>query len=230
MATFGCAGGAGLALLAATRTWTVEVVQRVAPLSPTTVSESGGSLDALLPALALVGLASAGAILATRSWARAGIGVLAAVSGVGVAVSALSVGTHHPGVIVGWVIGAVLGGLLVAVSGIGTLLWGRGWPAMGSRYDSPGGRINDGRGPISRGDVRTGVGVGTRADGGPDAWLGVSAHAPGQATGAAGATRRGIDDTGTGEAAPWLQTEQSRRAAPSHQLWDAIDRGEDPTV
>ena len=62
-----CVAGAGLALATATRTWAVEVTLRPAPLPAVRETSTGATLLPWLPALALVGLAGAGALLATRA-------------------------------------------------------------------------------------------------------------------------------------------------------------------
>ncbi|MGE5829761.1 MAG: Trp biosynthesis protein, partial [Micromonosporaceae bacterium] len=54
-----CAAAAALALYAASRTWTAEVLARPAPLPPVHRTRSGGAVAPLLPALAMVGLAGA---------------------------------------------------------------------------------------------------------------------------------------------------------------------------
>src|SRR5690606_8421929 len=60
-----CVAGAGLAAFAATRTWSVETTAR-GPLPGLRAAHTGGELLPWLPALALAGLAGAGALLATR--------------------------------------------------------------------------------------------------------------------------------------------------------------------
>ncbi|MFI6264200.1 Trp biosynthesis-associated membrane protein [Micromonospora sp. NPDC051006] len=131
--------GAGLALWAATRTWSVELTVRPTPLPPERTTHSGGGLLPWLPALAVVGLAGGGAVLATRGRLRQLLGVLLALLGVAVAVG----GGY--GLLAGfagamnrqWPALCLLGGLMAAAGGLLTALRGRGWPAMGARYERP---------------------------------------------------------------------------------------------
>lgn len=176
-----CLAGAGLAVFAATRTWSLTVTLRPAPLPSLRVAHTGGDLLPWLPALAVVGLAGAGAVLATRGLARRLIGALLLLAGVGVAaggvygVSAVERGGVGP---VSPVLCA-LGGLLAATGGAYTAARGQRWPGMGARYERP-----------ARG--RQGPG----ARGGPAGLVG-GGRVQGRSTTAA---------------------------------WDALDRGEDPTV
>jgi Tryptophan-associated transmembrane protein (Trp_oprn_chp) len=87
----------------------------------TGVQGSDGSAAAT--ALALVGLAGAGAILLVRGWARVGIGVVVAVAGAGV----LAVGLGPRGI--GW-----FAGLAVMLGGLVTTWRGRRWDAPAGRF------------------------------------------------------------------------------------------------
>jgi hypothetical protein len=179
LAVLACAAPAGTALFAASRTWLVEVTARPDPLPALTTLRSGGSLVPVLPALALVGLAGAGGLLATRGKARVAVAVLIALVGLGIPASLYGV-VARPGVTVGWVVVAMVAGL--ALAGVGALAIRRGgsWPSMGSRYElaAP---------PVA---IRQTNPAGTDT---------------------AGASRTGgVDLGGAG-------------------LWDALDRGEDPT-
>ncbi|AVT32655.1 Trp biosynthesis protein [Plantactinospora sp. BC1] len=131
-----CLLGAGLAVFAATRTWSVELTARPAPLPPGRVTRTGGDLLPWLPALALVGLAAAGAVLGTRGIGRRLVGAVLALLGVGVAVGAGYAGFGTGGeVSVGWPLLCVLGGLLAGAAGGFTAVRGAGWPVMGARYE-----------------------------------------------------------------------------------------------
>ncbi|WP_246568215.1 Trp biosynthesis-associated membrane protein [Polymorphospora rubra] len=168
--------GAGLASYAATRTWAVELIPRPAPLPPTRTAATGGDLLPWLTALALVALAGAGAVLATRGVVRRIVGALLALIGLGIAAGAGYglFGLTEAEVGPGWPLLCLVGGLLVTAGGAATAAGGHRWPAMGARYD--------------------------------------------RSTGAARRTApaRGADGRvgGGGTAA----------------AWDALDRGEDPTV
>lgn len=123
-----CAAGAGLALFAATRTWWVEVVPRPVPLTATRTAHDGGGL---LPALALVGLAGAGAMVATKGRARRWLGVLLLLNGAGVAAGG-ALGLSDA---TGWPLACVAGGLLIAAGGLLAVVRGGRWPSLGTRYE-----------------------------------------------------------------------------------------------
>ncbi|MEH0984173.1 Trp biosynthesis-associated membrane protein [Micromonospora sp. CPCC 205556] len=131
-----CLAGAGLALWAATRTWSVEVTAR-GGLPAIRADRSGADLLPWVSALALVGLAGGGAVLATRGRARRVLGGLLALLGFAVAagggyglVAAFGgeVSRHWPAL-------CLVGGLLAAAGGAFTALRGGAWPAMGARYE-----------------------------------------------------------------------------------------------
>ncbi|WP_036376502.1 Trp biosynthesis-associated membrane protein [Micromonospora sp. ATCC 39149] len=134
-----CLAGAGLALWASTRTWSVELAARPAPLPPVRAARTGAELLPWLPALAVVGLAGGGAVLATRGVPRRLVGVLLLALGVAVAVG----GGY--GVVAGfdgavsrqWPALCLVGGLLAALGGGLTTLRGARWPGMGARYERP---------------------------------------------------------------------------------------------
>lgn len=160
------AAAAGLALFAASRTWVVEQIQRAQPLPALTVEHTGGSLVPALPALALVGLAGVGALMATRGRARLVVGVVIAAAGLGVFIAGFA-GYNDYAEAGGWAFAAMAAGLVLAGVGMTALRRGDSWPAMGTRYE------------------RSGV-----------------TAPPG---------------------------EDQRGAPGSTELWDAIDRGDDPT-
>jgi hypothetical protein len=134
-----CLAGAAVALLAANRTWTVELAARPAPLPSVRTARSGGDLLPWLPALALVGLAGAGAVLATRGVVRRLLGALLLLLGLGIAAG----GGYAAIVVDRGMAGpagpllAVLGGLTAAGGGAVTALSGHRWPGLGARYESP---------------------------------------------------------------------------------------------
>ncbi|MFF5172137.1 Trp biosynthesis-associated membrane protein [Micromonospora sp. NPDC000089] len=169
-----CLAGAGLAWWASTRTWSVELTAR-GSLPTARQARTGADLLPWLSALALVGLAGGGAVLATRGRVRRLLGALLALLGAAVAAGGGYglVAAFGGAVSRQWPALCLLGGVLVGCGGLLTAARGGRWPAMGARYDRPA--------PASPGP----------ATGGP--------------VGAAGGR-------GTREA------------------WDALDRGEDPTV
>jgi hypothetical protein len=134
-AVLGCAAGAGLALLTAGRAWQVVQVARPAPLPAATTAVTGSDLAPVLPALALVALAGAAALLATRASARVGVGVLLAGCGLGITVACGQTLAGRAGVAVGWAVACAFAGVVVATAGVATVVRGRRWPGMGQRYE-----------------------------------------------------------------------------------------------
>ncbi|SCL18640.1 Tryptophan-associated transmembrane protein (Trp_oprn_chp) [Micromonospora pallida] len=173
-----CLAGAGLAVWAATRTWAVELTPRPAPLPALREARSGAALLPWLPALAVVALAGAGAVLATRGALRRLVGMLILLLGVAVAAGGgYALGAGFEGEVSRqWPALCLLGGVLATAGGAWTVLRGAAWPAMGARYERP-------------------------------------------ARGAAGTP----DEAGSAGAA-------ARTQGRTADAWDALDRGEDPTV
>jgi uncharacterized membrane protein (TIGR02234 family) len=134
-----CLVGAGLALYALTRVWSVQVTVRPG-LSDLRTARTGGAELPWLPALALVVLAAAGALPAVRGVARRALGVLLVLAGAALAVGAvaarvgLDAGTAGVAAAL-WPVTAVAGGVLVALGGWWTAWHGHRWPAMGARYE-----------------------------------------------------------------------------------------------
>lgn len=134
LAVLGCLAGAGLALFAATRTWAVEVTARPAPLPALRAPQSGAVLVPWLPALAVVALAGAGALPATRRAGRGAVAVLLLAAGLGVAAGG-GYGLAAVAQVAAWPALCVLGGLAVAAAAASAVVRGRRWPAMGTRYE-----------------------------------------------------------------------------------------------
>lgn len=136
-------------------TWSTAEVPLLAGAADTTRIRELTGRD-LFPGAAMAGwvsLAAVAGIVATRSWGRtlvAAIGALAGLVGAGTAVAfAVSPGafvdaavgldlgvdtTVTSATVAGWVV-AVLGGLAVVVASGWTLVRGRRWPTLGSRYE-----------------------------------------------------------------------------------------------
>ncbi|WP_306214576.1 Trp biosynthesis-associated membrane protein [Actinoplanes sp. RD1] len=133
------AAGAGLALWGITRTWSTKVTDRPG-LTQLRESHPGTDTAPLVLALALVALAGAGALFATKGVVRRVLGVLIALAGAGTAVAAivgragLELGNAGAGGTV-WPIVCVAGGLLVVLGGWWTVRHGHEWPGMGARYE-----------------------------------------------------------------------------------------------
>jgi hypothetical protein len=135
-AVVACALGAAIALLAAARTWRVEAATR-SPVPLPAHDVTGTNVLPWLPAVALVGLAGAGALLAVRGRTRSALGGLLAVVGLLlVAAAAYGTTTARGGRVVFPVL-LGLGGLLIAYAGWRALRRGASWPALGSRYERP---------------------------------------------------------------------------------------------
>ncbi|WP_246613429.1 Trp biosynthesis-associated membrane protein [Paractinoplanes bogorensis] len=139
MSLLACLAGAGLAIYGATRTWSVLVVERPG-LSDLRTARTGAEVAPWAIGLALVGLAGAGALLATSGRLRRGLGVLLALAGAGIAVSAiigragLETGDAGAGGTL-WPIVCAAGGVAVAWGGLTAARLGHLWPAMSARYE-----------------------------------------------------------------------------------------------
>lgn len=188
-AVVGVAAGAGLLLFSASRVWWTEVVEQPPPLSAQEVAHTGGSLAPSLPALALVALAGAGGLLATRGGARRLVGALVTVAAVASFVLTAVV-LARPEVGAVWPVGCLVGALVAGAGGAWAVRDGARWPVMGARYSRTRSHTGDSR---------------TRDSGARDD----HAH------------RAGAGEDGTAGPQPVVQS--------SVDIWDALDRGEDPT-
>lgn len=199
-----CVAGAGLALFAVTRVWSVQVTARPG-LSDLRAVRTGAGQLSWLPALALVALAGAGALLATRGWARRVTGAVLLAVGVGLTVGAgLARTGSDPGAAGAagtlWPVAAGCGGVLVALAGWWTVRHGHRWPAMDARYERATGSAS---GPPDAPGLRDAEGL------------------------------RGVEGSRDAETPPPPGGQgQRRESAPmdTRSAWDALDRGDDPTV
>jgi uncharacterized membrane protein (TIGR02234 family) len=197
------AAGGGLTLLVSGQSWATAHVDRAPPLAPLSVGLSGRTLQAAVPALAVVALAGVVALLATHGRARRVVAVLVAATGVLTVVAAVLatrltdehartlVAEARTGAVVGpassitlashplWPVLAVVGALLVtggaALTATGRAVAG----GLDGRYDAP-----------------------------------TATSSPAVASAAPPATEEDAD---------------TDRHAQSLALWKRIDRGEDPT-
>jgi uncharacterized membrane protein (TIGR02234 family) len=150
--------GAGLVLLAASRTW-VTAVADGGLARASEVGVSGGTASAGVPALALVALAGAVVLMIGGRALRLGVAVLLLLAGVGVMALVLGVAAD-PGSAVrsavsaatgtqggtgardvrttGWLWPAGAGGLLLVAGGGSALATGRSWPGASARYERTG--------------------------------------------------------------------------------------------
>ena len=182
-AVVACLAGAGLALYAATRVWSVAVTTRPG-LPDLRSSTTGAAAQPWLLALAVVALAGTGALLATRGVLRRGLGGLLIAVGAGVAVAAITARAGLTGgASIAGPIACVLGGALIVAGGLGAARRGHEWPAMGARYER-------------RAVPSSGAGPAARSE--PSAAAGLPASA-------------------------------GPSSADNRAVWDALDRGDDPT-
>lgn len=134
-----CLAGAGLALYAVTRTWSIEVTPRTG-MSPLRHIRTGADAEPWVIGLALVALAGTGALLATGGWSRRMLGGVLALAGAGVTVGAvigrlgLNPGEAGPGA-TAWPAVCALGGAIITVGGLTAARHGHLWPTMSARYD-----------------------------------------------------------------------------------------------
>jgi len=155
----------GLAFFAASRTW-VEATVQAKGLPPDTVAVSGTGAQPLVPALALVVVTGALAVLAASMRVRWIVGVLVVVVGLGAAflvatsgsalddalddavrISTAFTGTNAPDgqYVIVWPVLAGVSFVLAAGLGLLVIRNAGTWPTMGSRYESPSGQAKDAR-------------------------------------------------------------------------------------
>jgi uncharacterized membrane protein (TIGR02234 family) len=153
--------GAAAVLLVASRTWqTVVPARPAAVIAADSVALRGRDLDAAPTALALVALAGAVAVVATRGWVRRAVGVLVALAGSAAVERSIAAGAplgrgraldlvrqHHPArtfdpsvaphVSASWAPAAVsaVAAALVALAGLAVALRGASWPVLSARYE-----------------------------------------------------------------------------------------------
>jgi LPXTG-motif cell wall-anchored protein len=132
-----CVIGAAITLFAVTRTWSTTLAHRPAPLPPVHTPHTGSSQVGWLVAVALVALAGAGALLATRGNVRVVLGALLGLVGLvifGGGVDGLHLITDGR---YAWPVLVMAGGVLVAYAGLLAMREGPSWPAMGAKYERP---------------------------------------------------------------------------------------------
>jgi uncharacterized membrane protein (TIGR02234 family) len=152
-------GTAGV-LLIGTREWQTVVTVRGTQFLDDTLAVSGRTVDSAPTAMALVALAGAVAVIATRGVARRVVGAVIALAGAGIvwravaAMSALSpsrarelVRDKHPSVTStsvphvsthdAWAVLTLGCALLVIVAGVLVAAYGGRWTSMSARYESP---------------------------------------------------------------------------------------------
>lgn len=133
--TLATAVASAVVLFAATRNWDAIMTHQVSPLPPTTDYRTGAEMSPWLPALGAVGLAGAGALLATRRRLRTVVGGLLALTGIGIIGAVIETLQHR--IDVGWPILTLVAAAVVAVAGVLTIRYSDTWPEMGARYERP---------------------------------------------------------------------------------------------
>ncbi|MET7424155.1 Trp biosynthesis-associated membrane protein [Dactylosporangium sp. NPDC005555] len=133
--TLATAVASAVVLFAATRNWDTVMTHQVSPLPPMTQHRTGTQMSPWLPALGAVGLAGAGALLATRGRLRTIVGGLLALAGIGLVVAVIETLRH--GVDVGWPLLTIVAAAVVVVAGGVTIRYSDTWPEMGARYERP---------------------------------------------------------------------------------------------
>ncbi|MEV0648709.1 Trp biosynthesis-associated membrane protein [Phytomonospora sp. NPDC050363] len=131
-AILGGIAGAGLALYAATRVWWTETVPRRDPLPPKLTDHTGADLAAWIVPLAIVALAGAVALYATRGAPRKVLAAVLALAGLAVTVGGVLGIVREPGL---WPIATTLGGLAVTAIAALALRESARWPHMSNRYE-----------------------------------------------------------------------------------------------
>lgn len=147
--------GAVLVLTAVARTWAEGVVNGTGG-GRLEISVTGSTVSGLPGGLALVALAAAVAVFAVRGVGRPVVGGLLLLAGLGAAGASaagsgdstaldgaaaqkLALAGVHAGQVghTAWPWVALVGSLLLVAAGLLAVRYGRGWPAMGSRYEAP---------------------------------------------------------------------------------------------
>jgi uncharacterized membrane protein (TIGR02234 family) len=134
-----CALGALVELVAVGRSW----ASADHAAGSTGREFAGTSVAGAVKPLALVALAGAAALLATKRWGRVAVGVLLVAAGVGTIIAAAQAGgPHTAGVIFqrhpAWRIVTVIAALPVVAAGLAAAARGNRWSEMSARYEAPG--------------------------------------------------------------------------------------------
>lgn len=135
--------GSALALYASGRAWVVIETPRPEPLRPWRDVSTGRDAAPWVAAAAVVGLAGAVALLATRRVGRVVVGAVLAVAGAAMAAGGAAGWVHEGGAAWAetsllWPAACLLGGISVVVAGVLAAVRGRRWATMGEAYAAPG--------------------------------------------------------------------------------------------
>jgi uncharacterized membrane protein (TIGR02234 family) len=214
-AVLGAAVAGALALVSGGQAWAEVTAERQAPLPPVVAVLSGADAAPLVPAMGLVLLAAAVALLAVRSLGRVVVGLLMAVAGgvlawsgvraltgtLDAAVAGIPAGGTTTDVTAVWPVLAAVAGVLGAATGLLVVLRGRTWPGMGRRYER-------GTGAAATDTTATDT---------------PATDTPATDTPAADTP---ATDTPAADTPARTETDEDRAQA----AWKALDRGEDPTA
>ena len=148
-----CLAGAGLVLLALSRSWLTLHLGAAAPLPSRTATIPGSHLVPGAQALGLLGLTGVAALPATRRIGRVLVGLVLAAAGAGAVVAVVRALVDPVAAAVRsgqvdaptaarsglgpWPWVALLGGLLIAAAGLLAVIRGRSWSELSARYDAP---------------------------------------------------------------------------------------------
>jgi LPXTG-motif cell wall-anchored protein len=135
--TLATAAASAVVLFAATRDWDAVMTHQVSPLPPMTEYRTGTDMSPWLPALGAVGLAGAGALLATRGRLRTIVGGLLALAGIGIIGAVIETLQHR--IDVGWPVLTLVAAAVVVAAGAVTMKYSDTWPEMSARYERPDG-------------------------------------------------------------------------------------------
>jgi uncharacterized membrane protein (TIGR02234 family) len=247
------AAGAGVVFLATRQGWAQVRTIPPKPLPASQVTVTGSALVAYSGALALAGLATLAAVLASRALARRLSGLLLALIGVGLAASAFTVtsaaavsaassnvgpatagagsvtgGGSQPASVpnvagaashvtfgaAGWQALVVVGALAMIAAGVLVVWRADRMAVMSGRYDSPAAQARGAR-------RSTGPGPDLTPSGTPGESLRASESLhPNQSISSSAGQRAGAQSVAAGAAGP----------ADSASIWEALSRGDDPTV
>lgn len=151
--------GATVVLISVGRSWQRAVVTRHAPLTDAVVHLTGRDLEAAISGFGFIALAGVVALAASRGLGRRLVGAALAVSGVvtiwftvlalrpvspaharasvpsGVGIDAGS--RAHVAVTASWPVLSLVGGVLVLLAGLLTVVFAGRWSEMAARYDAP---------------------------------------------------------------------------------------------
>ena len=190
---------------------------RPQPLAALVRTRTGADLAPLLPALCLVAMAGAGALVATRGAVRVALGVLLAGCGVGIVVCAVGFrtkGDHLSSAAAGFAGLCCCAGVVITTVGLLAVRNRASWPSLGARFERRGRAMEPGRG-VASGTSTVGSGLGAVGGGVEDPEGGAFGASSGE-----DASSAAVSAARPATVRPVIGT----------ALWDALDRGEDPTA